>query len=284
MELKIVDLYQYFGVRRPENADGTLHCYIQKTDAAISHNRMRPGILILPGGAYSHVSAREGEPVALRLLQRGYCAFVLKYSVAPVRFPVALREAAMAMRYIRENARQLEVNPHMVAAMGFSAGGHLCGTLGTLFDAPEVADLGPAELLRPDGLGMCYPVAVSWGRTHGGSFEFLCGQDEELRRRLSLEKLVRPDMPPMFIWHTRDDAAVPCRNSLHLALAAEEAGVDFALHIYRHGPHGLSTADVQCYPQHGVPQVSPDVAGWTDAMMDFFAERGFCVRDEEVQE
>ena len=76
-------------------------------------------------------------------------------------FPVSLREAALAMRYIRANAQAMEIDPHMVAAMGFSAGGHLCGTLGTMWDAPEVADLAPAGMVRPDALGLCYPVAVS---------------------------------------------------------------------------------------------------------------------------
>ena len=89
----------------------------------------------------------------------------------------------MAMRYIRENADRFEIDPGKVAALGFSAGGHLCGTLGTMFDSDQVADLGTAEQLRPDALGLCYPVAVSWGRTHEGSFRNLCGGDEQLRQR-----------------------------------------------------------------------------------------------------
>ena len=282
MELKFVDLYQYFGVEKPEAGDGTLQCYIQKTDVHICQKRVRPGMLILPGGGYCHVSPRESEPVALHLLTRGYCVFVLRYGVLPARFPTALREAAMAMRYIRENAAELQVDPGKVAAMGFSAGGHLCGTLGTMYDCPEVADIGPAELLRPDALGLCYPVAVSWGPTHAGSFDALCGDDTALRQRLSLDRLVRPDMPQVFIWHTRDDDCVPCRNSLILAQAAQEAGVDLALHIYRHGPHGLSTADVQSYPTSLLPKTSTDVPRWIETMMDFLAELGFMVRDEGV--
>ena len=136
-------------------------------------------------------------------------------------------------------------------------------------------------MLRPDALGLCYPVAVSWGQTHEGSFDNLCGQDAQLRQRLSLDALVRPDMPPMFIWHTRDDESVPCRNSLLLASAAEALGVDLSLHIFRHGHHGLSTADHQCYPQGKVPAVSAGVAQWPEQMMDYFAELGICVRDEE---
>lgn len=282
MKLKTVDLYQHFGQAKPEYAAGILTCYIQKTDAEISPRRLRPGMLILPGGGYGHVSVREAEPVALRLLCRGYSCFVLRYAIAPARFPIALREAAMAMRYIRENAAELEVDPAHIAAMGFSAGGHLCGTLGMMYDCPEVADLGPASLLRPDGLGLCYPVVVSWGATHGGSFQNLCGADEALRQRLSLDKLVRSDMPPVFLWHTRDDGCVPCRNSLILANALEQAGVDFALHMYHHGEHGLSTADSQVYLADRVPLVSRDVPGWLEVMVQFWEDLGFVVRDGEA--
>ena len=279
MNVTVVDLYQYFDLEKPENAESSLYCYRIETSEKISVYRRKPGVLILPGGGYGHTSPREAEPVALRFAARGYAPFVLHYSVAPCRFPVALREAAMAIRYIRENAPEYEVDPAMVAAIGFSAGGHLCGLLGSCYDSAHVADLGAAELLRPDALGLCYPVAVAWGRTHEGSFENLTGGDAALRQALSLERLVRPDMPPVFLWHTRDDAAVPCRNSLILAHAMEEAGVDFSMHIYRHGQHGLSTADEMVYPVFGVPGTSRDVAGWLDSMLCYFAEIGFRITD-----
>ncbi len=280
---KTVDLYAYFGQGRETACGGHLTCWVQQTPVEVSGHRRKPAILILPGGAYRHTSPREAEPVALRFAAAGYAAFVLHYSCAPSRFPTALREAAMAMRYIRENADVYEVDSRKVAALGFSAGGHLCGTLGTLFDAPEVADLGTPEMLRPDALGLCYPVAVSWGRTHEGSFNNVSGGEEMLRQRLSLDRLVRPDMPPVFLWHTRDDDAVPCRNSLILAHAMEEAGVDFALHIYRKGKHGLSTADAMAYPVYGLPEISWDVSGWLEACIRFFGEIGLTVTDTEVQ-
>lgn len=282
MNVEIVDVYEYFHREKPDGADGRLTSWTITTPAKVSPKRRKPAILILPGGAYRWTSPREAEPVALRFAARGWAAFVLEYSCAPFRFPTALREAAMAMRYIRENARRFEVDPHMVAAMGFSAGGHLCGTLGTLYDCPEVADLGPAEWLRPDALGLCYPVAVSWGNTHGESFDNISGGEEALRQRLSLDRLVRPDMPPVFLWHTRDDQSVPVRNSLILACALEAAEVDFAMHIYRHGQHGLSTADEMAYPAGGVPEISWDVPGWLDAELRFFEEKGLRIQDFEV--
>ncbi|MGN0977396.1 MAG: alpha/beta hydrolase [Faecousia sp.] len=281
MDTFVVDLYKVCPLPRPEGAaGGQLRIWRTTTCEKVSSSRRRPALLILPGGAYRWTSPREAEPVALRFLARGYVPFVLDYSCAPSSFPVALREAAMAMRYIRENADRFEADPRMVIAMGFSAGGHLCGTLGTMFDCPEVADIGPAALLRPDGLGLCYPVAVSWGKTHEDSFRAVSAGQEDLRQRLSLDRLVRPDMPPVFLWHTRDDQSVPVRNSLVLAEALETAGVDFAMHIYRHGQHGLSTADEMSYPTYGVPETSWDVTGWLDAMLRFFAEIGIKIRDD----
>lgn len=279
MYIDIVDLYQHFGMHKEEGWEGKLTGWLTSTSPKVSTCRKRPAVLILPGGAYRWTSPREAEPVALQFAARGYAAFVLEYSCAPASFPVALREAAMAMRYIRENAERFEVDANMVAAMGFSAGGHLCGTLGTMYDCPEVAEIGSSALLRPDALGLCYPVAVSWGKTHTESFENISGGDPALKERLSLDRLVRPDMPPVFLWHTRDDQSVPVRNSLVLAQALEMADVAFTMHIYRHGQHGLSTADALAYPVTAVPEISWDVPGWLDAQIKFFEEIGLKIQD-----
>ncbi len=279
MQVEFVELYQHFGIQPPEGAAGVLRSWRLDTPDSLGKNRRGPAALILPGGGYDHVSQREAEPVALQFVAKGYAAFCLTYSCAPHRYPTALREAAMAMAYIRENADSFGIDPHMVAAMGFSAGGHLCGVLGTCYDSLEVARIGSPAMLRPDALGLCYPVAVSWGKTHAASFRNLCGEDESLAARLSLDKLVRPDMPPVFLWHTRDDATVPCRNSLVLASALDAAGVDFAFHLYRRGRHGLSTADELAYRTDDVPEVSWDVRGWVQAEMRFFTDHGFKIQD-----
>ena len=283
MRIEIVDIYKEFSLPRPQTGAGRLTCYISRSPDNISPGRQRPGVLILPGGGYGHTSTREGEPVALRYLARGWQAFVLEYSCAPCVFPTALREAAMAMAYIRAHARALEVSPDKLAAVGFSAGGHLCGCLGTLYDCPEVADIAPAGQIRPDALGLHYPVTVSWGRTHEGSFRNISCGDAALAARLSLEKLVRPDMPPVFLWHTRNDASVPCRGSLLLGAALEEAGVDFAMHVYPRGPHGMSTGDELVYPVASVPKIGTDTSRWIELELEFFREIGMKIEDPEEE-
>lgn len=281
MLTKEVCLYEYFHLPKDNGMSGKLTCWHAVTPISVSRKRQRPAVLILPGGGYDHISARESEPIALQFMARGYAAFSLDYSVSPNRFPIPLREAAMAIRYIRENAACYEINPNMVVAVGFSAGGHLCGMLGTMFDCPEVSDLGNPNQLRPDALGLCYPVAINWGKTHDGTFENLAKGDTPLKHRLSLDQLVRSDMPPVFLWHTRDDPVVPCRNSLVLSVALEEAGVPFALHIYRHGPHGLSTANALAYASWEIPKISWDVPGWLAAEFCFLEEIGFKIIDAE---
>jgi len=281
MDIRRVDLYRHFRLPCPEGARAVLDLWACDVPEQLGVRRRRPAVLILPGGAYRWTSPRESEPVALRFAVRGYVPFVLHYSCAPLHFPVSLRESAMAMRFIRENGEQYGADPRQAAALGFSAGGHLCATLGMLWDSPEVSDIAPARTLRPDALALCYPVVSAWGRTHEESMANISGGDEEVRSRLSLERLVRPDMPPTFLWHTRNDASVPCRGTLLLAAALEEMGVDFALHIYRSGKHGLSTADAAVYPAYDLPPVSWDVPGWVEAAARFFGECGFHIRDAE---
>ena len=279
MNPEIIDLYEHFHLPRNGAAAGHLSCLCWQPREGIGAGRTAPAVLVLPGGGYSFTSGREAEPVAMVFAAKGYQAFVLRYSCAPSTFPTALREAAMAMAYIRQNAARYALDPDMVAAVGFSAGGHLCGTLGTLFDCPEVADIAPGDVIRPNALGLCYPVTVSQAPTHEGSFQMLCGEDRQLRQRLSLNRLVRRDMPPVFLWHTLDDETVPVRGTLLLAQALEEQKALFALRIYPHGSHGLSLANELVYPAGQVPSISREIPQWPEDMAHFFADCGFGFRE-----
>lgn len=279
MKMHVIDIYEEYGLAKPENADGRLTCWIQTPNKEYYPTRKMPAILVLPGGGYFATSSREAEPIAMEFYARGYSAFALNYSCAPQKFPTALREAVLAMDYIRKHAAEWDIDPQKVAAIGFSAGGHLCGTLGTMYDCPEVTDLATGNQARPDAIALCYPVAVSWGNTHTDSFINLTGEDQALRDRLSLERLVRPDMPPVFIWHTRTDATVPVRNSLVLSVALDEAEIPFAMHIYGKGRHGLSLPDIRTHPLDNLPEVSGDVKDWVDACAGFFAEQGLVIND-----
>ena len=228
-------------------------------DAANIMIDTRPLVLICPGGGYQYTSDREAEIFAMQFLGMGYHAAVLRYSCAPARYPVSLTELATAMLLIRENAEKWHVNPNQILVLGCSAGGHLAASLGVFWQEDFLAEAvglrdkmeqrpGQAEelrkLLRPDGLILCYPVITSGEFAHKGSFVNLLGDKlEELEAKVSLENQVTDKMPPVFIWHTFTDGAVPVENSLMLVSALRRAGVSTEFHMYPCGGHGLGLAN-----------------------------------------
>ena len=268
-----ISLSEKFPVLAQHGSKAILTCYARDALSEINADRIWPTILICPGGGYSFTSDREAEPVALEFLARGFQCFVLHYTCAPAHFPLQLQEAAAAMAFIRQNAAHYHADAGRIAVMGFSAGGHLAATLSLFWDAPEVCDtlsFTPAQV-RPDALCLGYSVITGGPYAHRGSFDCLLGTNppEELLHRLSLENSVRPDMPPVFLWHTADDDTVPVENSLFFALALRKEKVPFEIHIYPHGCHGLSLATLQTQSL-GQHQTVPEVSVWPTLFTDWF--------------
>lgn len=284
MRTETIDLVREFPFLKQYNSRAVLQVYLRGNDPEFNGTSRYPGLLICPGGGYAFTSGREAEPVALEFLARGYQCFVLRYScryacppgnpgcepqqlqAREVHFPTQLLEAACAMRLIRARAADFAVRPDRVAAMGFSAGGHLAATLGTMWDAPEIrATLGDTVGLRPDALCLCYPVIDSGTFAHADSIACLLGGDADpaLVRRMALQHAVRPDMPPAFLWHTAADQTVPVQNSLLLAQAMAGAGVPFSIHIFPNGAHGMSLASALSAPEADpASRMDPQVAQW----------------------
>lgn len=226
----------------------------------------RPAVVVVPGGGYDHISPREGEPVALRLLAMGYQAFVLGYSVAPAVYPLALQELARSVDTVRGHAAEFCIDPGRITVMGFSAGGHLAGLLGALWHEPWLAEsvgATPASI-KPNALCLGYPVVSSGAYAHRGSFEHLTGADDALARRLSVENMVGEDFPRTFLWHTAEDKSVPVQNSLALAKALADHGIGFSLHIFPYGKHGAALATAQTAFKGCSEHIQPQAQGWPE--------------------
>ncbi len=206
--------------------------------------RVRPAVLILPGGGYEYTSDREAEPIALEFLSKGICAFVLRYSIAPARFPQALCEALESISYIREHANEWDIDTNNIVVCGFSAGGHLCASVGVFWNNPilDAYINKNRNLVKPNMLILSYPVITSGVYAHRESFEALLGenQTQENIELVSLEKQVTKDVPPTFIWHTYEDGLVPVQNTILFANELITKGIPTEVHIYRRGGHGLS--------------------------------------------
>ena len=202
----------------------------------------RPAIIIFPGGGYGMTYEGEGEPIALSFLSHGFCAFVLNYSVYPARFPQSLLEGLSAVRFVREHAEEYGIDPNRISVCGFSAGGHLAASVGTLWKHSCINGLieGDRRLYRPDSMVLSYPVI---NVLHRGSFLNLFSQNEEeltseVIELLSLENRVDEDTPPAFLWHNSDDFGVPSECSLVFATALNRHKVPFEMRIWERGGHG----------------------------------------------
>lgn len=212
--------------------------------------KIRPAVLVVPGGGYAMVSPTEGEIVAKRFFEEGYQAFVLTYTtnmfqIAPLG-KQPLKDISRAVRYIRSHAEELDVQDNRIACCGFSAGAHLVGSLAVHYQDPELKEESCQEISnRPDAVLLCYPVITSGEKAHRESFEALLGKEAEEDKLAwaSLEKHVTADTPPAFLWHTLTDELVPVENSIFYIQACREAGVPCELHLFMEGKHGMSLAN-----------------------------------------
>ena len=221
------------------SADGAaVTGYLQEDHYRLVHHKTRPAIIICPGGAYNHLSPREADPAALPFLTQGYQVFLLSYAVAPEAGDYRpLRQLAQTVVTLRDKAEEWHIESHHIAVLGFSAGGHLAASLATLWDDPEL-HLDPR--CRPDAAVLAYPVITTGEYAHRESADNVSGGDAALRDKLSLERRVKPTMPPTFVWHCVGDESVPVENTLLLVTAMQRAGVDYECHLFAGGAHGIS--------------------------------------------
>ena len=255
--------------------DTRLVTYIQEYSEQIGMDR-RPLILLCPGGGYGHTSDREAEAMALQFLAMGYHAAVLRYSCVPAKYPTALLELAAGMKLIREHAVQWHVDTDRIFVQGCSAGGHLAASFGMFWSEAFVAEAVQAEdkeLLRPNGMILCYPVITSGEFAHKGSIENLLGDRlEELAAKMSLENQVTDKTPPAFIWHTFTDGSVPVENSLMFVSALRRAGVSTEFHMYPCGGHGLGLANRLSMSASG-SGVQEECASWISLVHTWIESR-----------
>lgn len=252
--------------RNLKNSEAIISAYIPENSEEININKKRETIIICPGGGYEFTSDREAEPIALKFMAQGFNAIVIRYSVAPARYPTALLELAETVRYVREKEAEWNVDTEKVIVCGFSAGGHLAGSLGVLWNNEIIEkhlDVRNEEI-KPNAMILCYPVISSGEFAHNGSFDSLLGEKEAeiSRESLSLEKLVSTETPKTFLWHTFDDGAVPVQNSILFSNALAANKVQFELHIYPSGVHGLGLCEEITAMNGSSEHINSHIASW----------------------
>lgn len=205
-------------------------------------------VIICPGGAYSRVVVdKEGTDIAEWFNSFGISAFVVKYRL-PVddhinKQYVPLQDAQRAMRYVRNNAGNWEIDPDRIGIMGASAGGHMAATLATKYDAGVYTPVDSIDSIsaKPNFMILIYPVvSMEAGVTHDGTRTNLLGTDPsaELIEEFSADKHVTSESPITFMARALDDGSVSVENCNLLSNALTDAGVANEFWQYVNGGHG----------------------------------------------
>lgn len=231
-------------------------------------------ILIIPGGGYSWVVIdKEGFEGARWFSRQGATVYVLRHRLPHQGWSAGpdtpLQDAQRAIRLIRSRAEADGVDPKRVMVMGFSAGGHVAGSLATRFATSVYAPRDAADQLsaRPDAAVLMYPVVtMKQGPAHPGSRRNLLGDapSEAAVAKYSLETSPPANTPPTFILHAADDPSVPVENALLLFSALKSANVPAALHIFETGGHGFGLRGLDGDPRRL----------WPDMVMDWGRAHG----------
>lgn len=248
--------YAAMGVSEPDKKT-TLTSYIL-TPGEVEW-KVRPAVIICPGGGYAYTAAHEAEPIAMKFLSAGFHCFVLDYAVAPTSWPAQCCELSKVIAYVRSIADENGIDKTKVFVCGFSAGGHVAASIGVHYDNEIVRKFSGVTGLenKPDGMILCYPV-ISEHNMHKNSYMRFVGENEEAKKFFSLENFVTKDTPKTFIWHTFADATVPVENTTRFVNALVENKVECEVHIYPKGRHGLALAN------NVTGAVLEKVAGWID--------------------
>lgn len=182
----------------------------------------KPAVLLIHGGGWTGPDRREQmASIAERVAARGYVVVNASYRFAPENiYPAPVKDLREALKWMRANAARYQIEPDQIAAMGYSAGGHLAAMLGVLDGPPDVRvqavidGAGPSDLRKYKG-GTLVP-------------QFLGGTQAQVPQQFidaSPVTHVSKDDPPFFFYHGTWDTLVPDDHTGDFKAALDAAGV-----------------------------------------------------------
>lgn len=223
-----------------------------------------PWVLWVHGGGWAGGSKTSVETFALRQTCRGYAVVAVDYRLSfEARHPAALADLRAALRFVRANASDYQLDPDSVVLWGASAGGHLASLLALTQDQKHldrrddphrkiplsvrgvIAWWAPSSFSRFDeDFGETCPTRTCHTCEGSSESRYLgCGVKTcpERARRASPVTWVHAKAPPFLLQHGSDDCTVPAAQSQRFAEALAAAGAPVQLEILPGGRHGDGT-------------------------------------------
>lgn len=209
----------------------------------------RPAIVFFFGGGWTVGSVAQFVPQARHLAKRGMVAVLADYRVfthhrtSPFE---AVADAKSALRWVRQHAPQLGVDPARIAASGGSSGGHLA-LAAAMFDAFDEPGEDRAISSRPNALVLFNPALLT-AHANAPALKQLFG---ERGQEVSPLHHVGPGLPPTLILHGKADATVPYALAERFCAESRKAGNVCELVGYEGAPHGFFNPQAAGGKWHG---------------------------------
>ncbi len=218
-----------------------------------------PLIVFIHGGGWRNGDKAGGVGRVIPFVATGnYAGASVGYRLSgEATWPAQIHDCKAAIRWLKANASQYQIDPERIGVWGSSAGGHLVNMLGTSGDVKElegdcgtpgrssrvccaVPFCGPANFLAPKRFeGGRSPSAVDL--LLGGRIE----EKQELAKQASPITHVSKDDPPFLVVHGTADNTVPFEQAEMFSEALQKAGVDVTLVKILGGGHGIGGDEVQ---------------------------------------
>ena len=243
-----------------------------RLDVFPARNPNGAALLITPGGSYQRVVIdKEGYELAAWLAARGVTAFVCFYRLPDQGWAdgrnAPLADAQRAMRLIRGRAAEWKIDPRRVGALGYSAGGHVCGELATRHGDKVYAPVDAADALdsRPLFAAPLYPALAMDPFLNPTPGVPRPAAPAAASSWPMLDAQVNRTTPPCFLCHAEDDTTLPVENSVRLRAALKAAGIPVEMHLFAEAGHGFGLRFTTGKP----------VAAWPDLLMAWAGRLGW---------
>lgn len=192
-------------------------------------------LFMISGGWFSPKSNMDFlDSFTSFLTDEGFTVFAVNHGSSPrYQVPDAVTDVRRAVRHIRSNAENYEIDPERIGVMGLSAGGHLSLMLGLASDDGSESSDDPIERVsnRVQAVVAYFPVVdLKEIVSYDSDLEAL-HFELKLAPENSPIEFVSKDDPPVLLIHGDQDKVVPIDHSrrMHLALSEIENVVDFVV-------------------------------------------------------
>ncbi|TWT35371.1 Acetylxylan esterase precursor [Posidoniimonas corsicana] len=197
-----------------------------------------PAIILFFGGGWKGGDPAQFYPQCRHFASLGFVAMSAEYRVES-RHGTTPRECVedgkSAIRWVRDHAGELNVDPTRIVAGGGSAGGHVAAAAatGTAVDEPGA----PATSCRPDALVLFNPVFNNGPGGYGYS------RVAAYWRTVSPMHNIDDRTPPTIVFFGSRDKLVPVDQMREYERRMKSRGIRCDLHIYEGQKHGFFNHD-----------------------------------------